>query len=210
MSSCQDLAQSSAKHAQQQRLLALVAPRPACLCQLLESVREGLKHCQKQLERCDPAVCISTAAVGAAGLGEQQLVSAMVELQTLLDYDSRSSASGDYSTESLEANLAAPPNGRLTEAKAVKLLTAAGGPELPQHLIDLGAALCAALPVPYCCNNPLCDNLGKLTELELVGGENSVCSGCLVARYCGRDCQTAHWKQHKQSCSRIKRSRFPS
>ena len=27
-----------------------------------------------------------------------------------------------------------------------------------------------------------------------------VCSGCDTARYCDRECQTAHWPVHKQEC----------
>jgi hypothetical protein len=33
------------------------------------------------------------------------------------------------------------------------------------------------------------------------GGENLlVCSRCKVVRYCGRDCQVQHWKEHKKEC----------
>lgn len=75
--------------------------------------------------------------------------------------------------------------------------------ELPRQLIDLGTAACAVYPTPFCCNNPLCGNVAKLSELELVGGKGCVCSGCQVARYCGRGCQTAHWKQHKPACKKL-------
>ena len=30
------------------------------------------------------------------------------------------------------------------------------------------------------------------------------CANCLVARYCGPDCQRADWKQHKGQCALLK------
>jgi hypothetical protein len=30
-----------------------------------------------------------------------------------------------------------------------------------------------------------------------------VCTGCKIARFCGRDCQVKNWKQHKLDCSRF-------
>ena len=29
---------------------------------------------------------------------------------------------------------------------------------------------------------------------------HQVCSGCRVIRYCGRECQVAHWANHKEVC----------
>ena len=34
-------------------------------------------------------------------------------------------------------------------------------------------------------------------------GKLKVCEGCRNARYCGRQCQKAHWKQHKKECRRL-------
>jgi hypothetical protein len=28
------------------------------------------------------------------------------------------------------------------------------------------------------------------------------CSGCQQVAYCNRDCQTAHWKEHKKACKK--------
>ncbi|PNH07648.1 hypothetical protein TSOC_005878 [Tetrabaena socialis] len=50
-----------------------------------------------------------------------------------------------------------------------------------------------------CCANPLCANLEGTSEaaLRLVGG----CGRCGV-RYCGRECQVAHWRAgHKLACA---------
>jgi hypothetical protein len=35
-----------------------------------------------------------------------------------------------------------------------------------------------------------------------VGRKNSKCSGCGLVYYCCKDCQVAHWKQHKSVCKR--------
>lgn len=32
------------------------------------------------------------------------------------------------------------------------------------------------------------------------GHGNMACKGCLLVVYCGRDCQAAHWKEHKKYC----------
>ena len=33
-------------------------------------------------------------------------------------------------------------------------------------------------------------------------GASKTCSACSEVKYCSRDCQVAHWKHHKRSCSR--------
>jgi hypothetical protein len=71
-----------------------------------------------------------------------------------------------------------------------------------QQLQATGSALCS-FAVPCLCNNPACTNLSGLTEAGLVSGRSCVCGGCLVARYCGRACQRAAWKQHKPVCAAL-------
>ena len=45
------------------------------------------------------------------------------------------------------------------------------------------------------CSNPPCERRGK-----------KKCARCLVARYCGVECQTAHWKaEHKADCQQAER-----
>jgi hypothetical protein len=46
----------------------------------------------------------------------------------------------------------------------------------------VGSALCAGVPVPWCCNNPDCTNLAGASEQQLVGGKGCVCGSCSVAR----------------------------
>jgi hypothetical protein len=41
------------------------------------------------------------------------------------------------------------------------------------------------------CSNPECGGIGPKR-----------CSRCKQVRYCGRECQLAHWKAHKADCKR--------
>jgi hypothetical protein len=77
-----------------------------------------------------------------------------------------------------------------------------GFPEAVQEMRAAGNALCS-FAVPSLCNNPGCVNTAGLTELGLASGRSCLCGGCLVARYCGRACQRAVWKQHKPVCTAL-------
>jgi hypothetical protein len=68
-----------------------------------------------------------------------------------------------------------------------------------QQLQATGVMLCN-IAVPHFCNNPACGNISGPTEVQLVSGRSCVCAGCCTARYCGRACQRAAWKQHKPVC----------
>lgn len=78
---------------------------------------------------------------------------------------------------------------------------------LPQQVVEAVRKLSALLPLPLCCNNPNCINMNKESDLQLVAGKNCVCAGCKVARYCGQDCQAAHWQAHEPVCRMIKKSK---
>jgi hypothetical protein len=81
-------------------------------------------------------------------------------------------------------------------------LTDASIAALVQQLRAAGAML-SSIAVPHFCNNPACVNLSGPTEVRLVSGRSCVCAGCHVARYCGRACQRAAWKQHKPVCNML-------
>jgi uncharacterized membrane protein YgcG len=81
-------------------------------------------------------------------------------------------------------------------------LTDASLAALVQQLRMTGRMLCG-IAVPHFCNNAACGNLSGPTEVRLVSGRSCLCAGCLTARYCGRDCQRAAWKQHKPVCKAL-------
>uniref|UniRef100_A0A383VPY6 phytol kinase n=1 Tax=Tetradesmus obliquus TaxID=3088 RepID=A0A383VPY6_TETOB len=78
------------------------------------------------------------------------------------------------------------------------------GEQLLAQLRAVGAAVAAALPVGWACNNAACTNLGKLSELQLVSGRGKVCSGCRQVRVCSAECQKQHWKAgHRLVCKNL-------
>jgi uncharacterized membrane protein YgcG len=81
-------------------------------------------------------------------------------------------------------------------------LTDASLNRVEQQLQGAGSMLCR-IAVPHFCNNPACGNISGPTEVRLVSGRSCICAGCRTARYCGRDCQRAAWKQHKPVCKAL-------
>jgi hypothetical protein len=77
-------------------------------------------------------------------------------------------------------------------AAAASLVHRVWGDQLPDQLRAFGAAVAAALPVGWACNNAACVNLGKLSELQLVTGKAKLCSGCKQVRMCSAECQKQH------------------
>jgi hypothetical protein len=71
------------------------------------------------------------------------------------------------------------PKLRLTIADVAALLRS----QLPVLLHDFGGMLWSALPLPRCCGNLACANLGSVSEVKLVAGKASRCSKCHVARW---------------------------
>ena len=45
----------------------------------------------------------------------------------------------------------------------------------------------------------LCSNCGKGEESA---GDLKACTACKMVKYCNRDCQVSHRKQHKQACKK--------
>jgi hypothetical protein len=73
------------------------------------------------------------------------------------------------------------------------------------QLSALGKALCSVAH-KQSCNNPTCSDLMGPSELQLVKGRSSTCSGCRTARYCGPECMRQHWKQHRPVCKAMART----
>jgi hypothetical protein len=92
----------------------------------------------------------------------------------------------------------------INSAGAASLVQQVWGDSLPGQLSAFGAAVAAALPVGWACNNAACTNLAKLSELQLVRGKAKVCGGCKLVRMCGAECQRQHWKAgHKLVCKKL-------
>lgn len=74
--------------------------------------------------------------------------------------------------------------------------------QVAQGLQGLGVSL-TCFAHPHACNNPSCCNVSGPSEMQLVSRRSSLCSACRTARYCGRVCQKAHYKQHKPVCEKL-------
>lgn len=49
------------------------------------------------------------------------------------------------------------------------------------------------------CYNPYCKNPKSSSN----GADLSTCAGCKKVRYCSKDCQKQHWKDHKLYCKHV-------
>ena len=71
-----------------------------------------------------------------------------------------------------------------------------------KEVVELCEVLQQEVPCPVGCNNPHCLNLQGVSE---IASSYKTCTGCGVARYCGRECQVGHWKVHKGACRRLQK-----
>lgn len=74
--------------------------------------------------------------------------------------------------------------------------------QLVQQLQAVGGAL-SSLAISSACNYPACTNTVGSSEAQLVKGSSRTCAGCRTARYCCKECQAKHWKQHKPVCKSL-------
>lgn len=122
-------------------------------------------------------------------------------LPAALGADSSSGAAGELVVQlkvqqaELEAALAASDGDDSSSSSAARLK-----PAVCEPLQAYGAAVCALLPQPGCCNEPSCTSFAGHTE-ALLGYHK--CSGCQVAAYCSRACQQKAWGRHKAVCKAI-------
>ncbi len=80
--------------------------------------------------------------------------------------------------------------------------TAAEAGALPVPLaLPVGWARGAALPRLRVCGGPRCCNFASESEGALTFKQ---CGGCRAVRYCGADCQRAHWREgHRAECKAL-------
>jgi hypothetical protein len=84
-------------------------------------------------------------------------------------------------------------------SKFISLMLRSGAlPDTNKGCIRAAGVALLSLATPCACNN-----VSGPSELPLVSGRSCVCGGCRVARYCSRDCQRQHWKQHKPVCQAL-------
>jgi hypothetical protein len=118
----------------------------------------------------------------------------------LLDPSSTSQLAGaGYDLGSLLQTLAAAEHAALRAAGRHGVVAAEDAAELVRQLQAVGRGL-NSLAFSSACNNPACSKLADSSEALLVKGSSRTCSGCRVARYCCKECQRQHWKQHKPVC----------
>ncbi len=135
-------------------------------------------------------------ATGQADGGYQQYAEAIAEVM----WKSRTDSTA------LKTNEALLPDG----SRAVNLLGEehdAGGnlpppppPSAPSGALPppLPLGRDCALPRLRMCSNPRCSNFGCEGEWAL---PLKLCGGCRAVRYCGVDCQRAHWRGgHRADC----------
>ena len=71
------------------------------------------------------------------------------------------------------------------------------GPELARHLAQYLHRKMPALLMPSAADSlPRCANAACARRLF----QHRLCAKCMVAKYCGRECQVAAWKTHKPEC----------
>ncbi len=98
-------------------------------------------------------------------------------------------------TDVLERDLGAGSN----QPQPPQPLMAPTWPLPPPLVLPPGRAL--ATPRLRVCGNPRCSNFGCEGEWALPLKQ---CGGCRAVRYCGADCQRAHWREgHKAECKAL-------
>jgi hypothetical protein len=183
------------------------------VCMYMQADTPAAAFARRNLGRVQPA----TAAVNSVSQAYRSLAAALAAAAELAEEVEQAAATSS-SFEDIPAEwLSMATGGRQPALEVLAMRQSASssmriwrqvlgseqGRQLPQALMDAGSLLCAALPSRSCCNESSCCCLDKPSELQLVGGKGTKCSGCGVARYCSVAHQRLHWKQHKAACKAI-------
>jgi hypothetical protein len=140
------------------------------LQQALVAAFAGLARALRGSQSAVPHMALETVA--APVLAQLVVSSEQPELRRQAAVALRAVGVADEALDKLQAGAAAAVRAHLGEAGA----GAAGGGKAAPSCAVCGAAECAD------------------------GSVLKRCRGCLVTRYCGRDCQVANWKAHRQEC----------
>jgi hypothetical protein len=96
-------------------------------------------------------------------------------------------------------------DGARTAADYERIATEALSPARAAPPAPRGAALAAARALATRpCANPRCIKIVGCRERDAVGRR---CTGCMMSRYCCRECQVAAWRAHKGVCGELRAER---
>jgi hypothetical protein len=98
-------------------------------------------------------------------------------------------------------------SGSSSNSRSISAVVGGFVEEVAKQLQQWCLTFCGHFATSCCCNNPGCTNLARSSEQELVGGKQCVCSRCVTARYCSKECQEVMWPYHKQICKVLKQQR---
>jgi hypothetical protein len=121
----------------------------------------------------------ATKVFGGSAARSAQMAEKLQSLKVEAGAQHNTSAEFDRPSQSERQQLASARN--VPECVQV-LLACSEAQQLPELLQSVGQRLCAAVPVPSCCNYFLCTNMSCNTELQQVQGRAAKCSACGSAR----------------------------
>jgi hypothetical protein len=155
----------------------------AAACQVQGAVPSGLLTEQQHDESTstlkrllESASCISKA-VQCLNQGPAAASAAAITAEAQQQLQQQAASLVSSSSQELQIG------GQIPSGRSLQYMKQLSGTALQQQMQQLGEALVAQLPLPYCCNNPGCGCCEQLSEQKLVQKAGSRCSGCTTARW---------------------------